>query len=122
MTNTTDASGGLRILLAEDNPVNQRVALHMLAKQGHSVLAVVNGREVLDAIAQENFDLVLMDVQMPEMDGIEATRAIRTQEEGTDRHVRIVAMTAHAMKGDPRTLSSIPEWTTTSPNRCKRPN
>jgi two-component system sensor histidine kinase/response regulator len=96
----TDASGGLRILLAEDNPVNQRVALHMLAKQGHSVLAVVNGREVLDAIAQENFDLVLMDVQMPEMDGIEATRAIRTQEEGTDRHVRIVAMTAHAMKGD----------------------
>jgi two-component system sensor histidine kinase/response regulator len=96
----TDASGGLRILLAEDNPVNQRVALHLLAKQGHSVLAVVNGREVLDAIAQEHFDLVLMDVQMPEMDGIEATRAIRTQEEGTNRHVRIVAMTAHAMKGD----------------------
>jgi signal transduction histidine kinase/CheY-like chemotaxis protein/HPt (histidine-containing phosphotransfer) domain-containing protein len=95
-----DVPGGLRILLAEDNPVNQRVALHLLAKQSYSVLAVVNGCEALDAIAQENFDLVLMDVQMPEMDGIEATRAIRTHEQGTGRHVRIVAMTAHAMKGD----------------------
>jgi two-component system, sensor histidine kinase and response regulator len=89
-----------RILLAEDNPVNQRVALHLLAKAGHSTLAVVNGREVLDALARETFDLILMDVQMPEMDGFEATRAIRAQEQETGRHIPIVAMTAHAMKGD----------------------
>jgi two-component system, sensor histidine kinase and response regulator len=95
-----ERSGGLRILLAEDNPVNQRVALHLLAKEGNSALAVLNGREALEAMSKENFDLVLMDVQMPEMDGLEATRAIRAQEEGTDRHVLIVAMTAHAMKGD----------------------
>jgi CheY-like chemotaxis protein/HPt (histidine-containing phosphotransfer) domain-containing protein len=90
----------LRVLLAEDNPVNQKVALHLLAKQGHSALAVVNGREALDAIAKEHFDLVLMDVQMPEMDGIEATRAVRAREQSTGGHVWIVAMTAHAMKGD----------------------
>jgi two-component system, sensor histidine kinase and response regulator len=91
---------GLRVLLAEDNPVNQRVALHHLAKQGLSAVAVANGREALDAIAKDDFDLILMDVQMPEMDGFEATRAIRTEEIGTGRHLRIVAMTAHAMKGD----------------------
>jgi two-component system, sensor histidine kinase and response regulator len=95
-----DSFGGLRVLLAEDNPVNQRVALHFLAKEGHSAVAVVNGRETLDAIAKEHFDLVLMDVQMPEMDGLEATRAIRALETGTGRHLQIVAMTAHAMKGD----------------------
>jgi PAS domain S-box-containing protein len=89
-----------RILLAEDNPVNQRVALHMLGKAGHATVAVANGREALDALARESFDLVLMDVQMPEMDGLEATRAIRAEEETTGRHVPIVAMTAHAMKGD----------------------
>jgi two-component system, sensor histidine kinase and response regulator len=96
----TPASRQLRILLAEDNPVNQRVALHLLDKAGHSALAVVNGREALDALAREAFDLVLMDVQMPEMDGFEATRAIRAQEQTTGRHLPIVAMTAHAMKGD----------------------
>jgi two-component system, sensor histidine kinase and response regulator len=100
----TTASGGpsakLRILLAEDNPVNQRVALHILQKAEHSVLAVGNGREALEALARENFDVVLMDVQMPEMDGFEATDAIRTQEKITGGHLPIIAMTAHAMKGD----------------------
>ncbi|HET6326179.1 MAG TPA: response regulator, partial [Planctomycetaceae bacterium] len=90
----------LRILLAEDNPVNQRVAMHILQKGEHSVLAVGNGREAVDALAREDFDVVLMDVQMPEMDGFEATDLIRTNEQITGRHVPIVAMTAHAMQGD----------------------
>ena len=90
----------LRILLAEDNPVNQRVALHILQKAGHSAVAVGNGREALAALKREDFDLVLMDVQMPEMDGFEATCAIREEEAQTGRHVPIVAMTAHAIKGD----------------------
>jgi CheY-like chemotaxis protein len=91
---------GLRILLAEDNLVNQRVALQLLKNAGHVAIAVVNGREAIEALAREEFDLVLMDVQMPEMDGLEATRAIRVQEQNTGRHLPIVAMTAHAMKGD----------------------
>jgi two-component system, sensor histidine kinase and response regulator len=90
----------LRILLAEDNLVNQRVALHLLMKAGHATLAVVNGREAVESLEREAFDLVLMDVQMPEMDGLEATRAIRAAEQKTGRHIPIVAMTAHAMKGD----------------------
>jgi len=90
----------LRILLAEDNPVNQRVALHLLKKQGHSATLARNGREALAAIEREEFDLVLMDVQMPEMDGFEATAAIRQLETAAGRHIPIVAMTAHAMKGD----------------------
>jgi two-component system sensor histidine kinase/response regulator len=93
-------SAKLRILLAEDNPVNQRVALHILQKGEHSVLAVGNGREAVDALAREQFDVVLMDVQMPEMDGFEATNMIRTKEQITGRHVPIIAMTAHAMQGD----------------------
>jgi two-component system sensor histidine kinase/response regulator len=90
----------LRILLADDNPVNQRVAQHMLQKAGHSALVVANGREALATLESESFDLVLMDVQMPEMDGFEATRAIRREEIQTGRHLPIIAMTAHAMKGD----------------------
>jgi PAS domain S-box-containing protein len=90
----------LRILLAEDNPVNQRVALHLLKKHRHSTTVVGNGREALAAIEREHFDLVLMDVQMPEMDGFEATHALRRAEATTGRHLPIIAMTAHAMKGD----------------------
>ena len=90
----------LRVLLAEDNPINQRVALHMLSKQGYSVRTVCNGREALQAIQDENFALVLMDLQMPVMDGLEATRAIRLRELSTDAHLPIIALTAHAIKGD----------------------
>jgi len=91
---------GLRILLAEDNAVNQRLAARLLEKRGHEVVIAGNGREALRALETQSFDAVLMDVQMPEMDGFEATRAIRAAERGTERHVPIVAMTAHAMRGD----------------------
>jgi signal transduction histidine kinase/DNA-binding response OmpR family regulator len=90
----------LRILLAEDNLVNQRVATLTLEKQGHEVCVVANGLQVLTALEQRTFDLVLMDLQMPEMDGIAATAAIRKQEAGTELRIPIIALTAHAMKGD----------------------
>jgi CheY-like chemotaxis protein len=86
--------------VAEDNVVNQRVASGLLAKRGHHVTVVDNGRKAVEAVAGEDFDLVLMDVQMPEMDGFEATAAIRAAERTTGRHVRIIAMTAHALTGD----------------------
>jgi len=89
-----------RVLVVEDNPVNQRLALRVVEKQGYSPRAVGNGREALALLAKEHFDLVLMDIQMPEMDGIEATIAIRREERETSRHVPIIAMTAHAMQGD----------------------
>ncbi len=88
------------ILLAEDNPVNQRVASGMLEKRGHTVMAVENGLEALQAVQVQRFDLVLMDLQMPEMDGFAATSAIRALEKVTGAHLPIVAMTARAMKGD----------------------
>ncbi len=90
----------LRILLAEDNAVNQMLVLRLLEKQGHTVTVAANGRAALAALEQQPFDLVLMDVQMPEMDGLEATAAIREKERLTGAHIPIVAMTAHAMKGD----------------------
>jgi len=89
------------VLLAEDNVVNQRVASGLLKKRGHQVTIVGNGRQALDALEQGTFDLVLMDLQMPEMGGLEATAAIRERERKSGgAHLRIVAMTAHAMSGD----------------------
>ena len=93
----------LRILLAEDNAVNQKIAVAMIGKRGHTVVVAENGRkalEVLETQKDDYFDLILMDVQMPEMDGFEATNIIRQREEGKGGHIPIVAMTAHAMKGD----------------------
>jgi CheY-like chemotaxis protein/HPt (histidine-containing phosphotransfer) domain-containing protein len=90
----------LRILLAEDNGINQTVAVRMLEKQGHEVVVVGTGKEALAVLERQSFDLVLMDVQMPEMDGLEATTCIREREKGGNRHIPIIAMTAHAMKGD----------------------
>jgi len=90
----------LRILLAEDNPVNQLVALRLLETRGHAVVVVNDGRAAIAASSRENFDLILMDVQMPEMDGFEATRILREREQAGARRIPIVAMTAHAMQGD----------------------
>jgi CheY-like chemotaxis protein len=90
----------LHLLLAEDNLVNQRLAATLLERRGHHVTIVNNGREALAAFEREAFDAVLMDVQMPEMGGFEATEIIRSRERSTGRRVPIVAMTAHAMKGD----------------------
>ena len=93
-------SSRLRILLAEDNPVNQTLATILLEKQGHTVVVAGNGKEALAAWEQQAFDLILMDVQMPEMDGFETTACIREREKGTGRHIPIIALTAHAITGD----------------------
>jgi PAS domain S-box-containing protein len=90
----------LRLLLAEDNAVNQRLAVSLLEKRGHQIVVVGNGREALAALDERRFDAVLMDVQMPEMDGLEAAATIRAREAVTGAHVPIIAMTAHALKGD----------------------
>ncbi|MEN3335651.1 MAG: hypothetical protein V7641_5016 [Blastocatellia bacterium] len=88
------------VLLAEDNAINQRLAVHLLEKQGYTVVVAVNGKQALAALEKERFDLVLMDVQMPEMNGFDATALIRQRERTTGAHVPVIAMTAHAMKGD----------------------
>jgi CheY-like chemotaxis protein len=90
----------LRVLVAEDNVVNRKLAEHLLRRRGHEPVMVVNGREAVDALEQESIDVVLMDLQMPEMDGFEATAAIRARERSTGERVPIVALTAHAMEGD----------------------
>ena len=90
----------LEILLAEDNPVNQMVVVAILAKRGHIVRVAPDGQEALEAFERERFDLVLMDVEMPVMGGFEATAAIRAIEQATGGHIPIIALTAHAMKGD----------------------
>ncbi len=95
-----DPASVLRVLLAEDNPVNQLLASRLLEKRGHRVVVTANGREALAALEKESYDLVLMDIQMPEMDGLEATAAIREKEKGSGIHQPVIAMTAHAMKGD----------------------
>jgi signal transduction histidine kinase/FixJ family two-component response regulator len=90
----------LRVLLAEDNVINQRLAVRLLEKLGHTAVVATTGREALEALREQAFDLVLMDVQMPDLGGLEATAAIRTAERGTGRRLPIIALTAHAMKGD----------------------
>ncbi|MEQ8791778.1 MAG: ATP-binding protein [Pirellulaceae bacterium] len=91
---------GLNVLLAEDNAVNQKLAVLLLAKRDHEVTIVDNGKAAAQIVEERAFDLVLMDVQMPIMDGLEATREIRRAEAVSGRHIPIIAMTAHAMKGD----------------------
>ncbi len=95
-----EPTSALTILLAEDNPVNQRLAVRLLEKAGHSVRSVDTGKKALDLLLQFDFDLILMDINMPEMDGIEATRQIRSRELQSERHIPIIAMTASAMKED----------------------
>jgi CheY-like chemotaxis protein len=94
------SSRSLKILLAEDNPINQCVETAFLESMGHTVVIAGNGNEALAALEREYFDLVIMDVQMPEMDGLQATNAIREKEKMTGGHIPIIAMTAHVMKGD----------------------
>ena len=89
-----------RVLLAEDGMVNRKVIVDLLEPRGHQVTAVTNGKEVLTALENDTFDLILMDIQMPEMDGLEATRIIRERERSSGEHIRIAAMTAHVMQGD----------------------
>jgi len=90
----------LRVLLAEDNAVNQKLESRLMEKRGHRVVVVANGREALETLQKQTFDLVVMDVSMPEMDGFEAAALIRAKETGSGSHLPIIAMTAHAMKGD----------------------
>jgi CheY-like chemotaxis protein len=90
----------LRILVAEDNAVNQKVLRHLLEKRNHAATIAANGREALEIYGREAFDLILMDVQMPEMDGLAASRAIRAMESGGPRRTPIIALTANAMDGD----------------------
>jgi CheY-like chemotaxis protein len=92
--------GSLRILLAEDSLFNRKLAVALLEGQQHHVTVATNGQEAVQAVLSESFDLVLMDVQMPILDGLEATAKIRARERETGTHVPIIAMTAHALKGD----------------------
>jgi len=93
-----ESRASLRVLLAEDNPVNQQVAVAMLVKRGHEVHVTSNGREAVDAVRERDYDVVLMDIQMPEMDGFEATHAIRALPQGKD--LPIIGLTAHALSGE----------------------
>ena len=107
-----------RILLVEDNAINQTLALRLLQKRGYVVAVAGNGREALAALEKEDFEVVLMGVQMPEMDGFEATAAIRERERSSGRHTPIIAMTAHALKGDKeRCLSAGMDAYTSKPIR-----
>jgi signal transduction histidine kinase/ligand-binding sensor domain-containing protein/ActR/RegA family two-component response regulator len=100
LTARTERPRSLRILVAEDNAINQRVATRLLEKWGHAAVVASDGQKALEALDRDQFDLILMDVHMPNMDGLEATAAIRKREAGTGRHIPIIAVTAHAMKGD----------------------
>ena len=92
--------GALNILVADDNRINQRVASRLLEKRGHEVTLAVNGQEVLALLETQTFDLILMDVQMPVMSGVDTTIEIRRREKKTGHHLPIYAVTANAMKGD----------------------
>ncbi|HYA97538.1 MAG TPA: response regulator [Methylomirabilota bacterium] len=108
----------LRILVVEDNLVNQRLATRLLEKRGHRVAIAANGREALEMLEKETFEIVLMDIQMPEMDGLEATMIVRRNEKATGKHQHIIALTAHAMKGDEeRCLSAGMDGYLTKPIR-----
>jgi PAS domain S-box-containing protein len=126
----------IRLLLAEDNPMNQKLAIALLKRAGYLVDAVENGRMVIEALERKTYDLILMDVQMPEMDGTETTKEIRAGE-GKQKHIPVIAMTAHAMKGDrerclqagmddyiskpiepQELLHAIRKWTTSSPPKA----
>ncbi len=108
----------MKVLLAEDNAVNRRLTIALLQKRGHHIAAAENGQQALDALERENFDLVLMDVQMPVLDGLDAIRAIRAKEQSSGSHLPIIALTAHAMKGDrERCLASGADDYVTKPIR-----
>ncbi len=110
----------LQVLVAEDNQVNQLVATRILEKLGHQVTVVSNGREALAAAQAGKFDLIAMDVQMPELDGLDATGAIRAWEKSAGTHIPIIAMTAHAMKGDrERCLAAGMDGYTSKPIRIR---
>src|SRR4030095_12303782 len=107
---------GLRILLAEDNPINQQVALILLQKAGYSVDAVETGAQAIEKIQANSYSAVLMDIQMPEMDGLEATRQIREVEKNSGQHIPIISRTAHAMQGDrERCLDAVMDDYVTKP-------
>jgi signal transduction histidine kinase/DNA-binding response OmpR family regulator len=100
LTAAAGPSPSLRVLIADDNPVNRKLTERFLAKLGHSTVCASNGLEALNRLQEECFDTVLMDVQMPEMDGLEATAEIRRREQSTGGHLHVIALTAHAMKED----------------------
>jgi CheY-like chemotaxis protein len=98
--NGTVEHHGLNILVAEDNVINQRLAQKLLEKMGHAVTLAADGREAVDIWQAGRFDVVLMDIQMPDVDGFAATSQIRAAEQGSDRHTPIIALTAHTLEGD----------------------
>ena len=96
----SEITGNMHLLIAEDNPINQKLAVRLLQKQGYTSAVANNGREAVEAWARQPFDAILMDMMMPEMDGLEATMAIREREKTMGTHIPIIAITANAMVGD----------------------
>jgi len=96
----TDNANAIRILLAEDQPINRKIVIGLLKRYDWQILIAENGEEAVEKYSSEHFDLILMDVQMPKLDGFDATRQIRKIEENSGSRIPIIAMTAHAMKGD----------------------
>ena len=90
----------LRVLLAEDHPTNRKFAIRLLEKAGHTIIVAEDGAKAVATWETQSLDLILMDIQMPEMDGLDATREIRRKESGQGKHIPIIAMTANAMEGD----------------------